>query len=124
MGQRARLAMTLRKLKENHEVSEWINNLAETNYHPFTSKGEIMELLKRKLNEEETMVPMPKKGKIGHNGIPEFMTYDSIMSSTKEKETPTIAPTEAPPKPKKPNPYDPGEGTDTKPKALAEKKKK
>lgn len=124
LGQRARLATTLKKLKENHEISEWVNNLAETNYHPFTSKGEIMELLQRKLNETETMVPMPKKGKIGHNGIPEFMTYDSIMGSTKEKETetPVITPT-TPTKPKI-NPYDPGPGTDTKPKALAEKKKK
>lgn len=126
LGQKARLAMTLRKLKENQEVSEWINNLAETNYHPFTSKGEIMELLQKKLNETETMVPMPKKAKVGHNGVPEFMTYDSIMSSTKEKESPTTKPgTKTPPseKPKPNTPYQPGPGKDPKPKALAEKKK-
>jgi hypothetical protein len=121
LGQRDRLDMTLKKLKENHEISEWVNNLAETNYHPFTSKGEIMELLQRKLNETETMVPMPKKAKIGHNGIPEFMTYDSIMGSTKEKETPTETPVREKPtpteRPKPKTPYDPGPGTDTKPKA-------
>jgi hypothetical protein len=121
LGQRARLAMTLKKLKENHEISEWVNNLAETNYHPFTSKGEIMELLQRKLNETETMTPMPKKAKIGHNGIPEFMTYDSIMGSTKEKETPTETPVREKPtpteRPKPKTPYEPGPGTDTKPKA-------
>jgi hypothetical protein len=80
-----------------------------------------MELLQRKLNEEETMVPMPKKAKIGHNGIPEFMTYDSIMGSTKEKETPTETPVREKPtpteRPKPKTPYEPGPGTDTKPKA-------
>jgi hypothetical protein len=81
LGQRARLAMTLKKLKENYEVSEWVNDLAEKNYHPFTSKGEIMELLVKKLNETETVVPMPKKAKIGHNSVPEFMTYNAIKSS-------------------------------------------
>jgi len=112
LGQRAKLAMTLKKLKENHEISEWVNNLAETNYHPFTSKGEIMELLQRKLNETETMIPMPKKAKKGHkghNGIPEFMTYDSITSTetapTKEpstKPTPTKDPGEKTPPRKDP----------------------
>jgi hypothetical protein len=139
LDQKSKLSMTLKKLKENNEISEWVNNLAETNYHPFTSKGEIMELLKRKLNEQETETPTiappkpterpkPKtpyepgpgtdtKPKAGHNGIPEFMTYDSIMSSTKEKELPTIAPPKPTERPKPKTPYEPGPGTDTKPKA-------
>jgi hypothetical protein len=132
-GQRARLAMTLKKLKENTEVKNWVENIVESNYHPFTSKSEIMELIKTKLNEVETAaIPMPAtKAKKGHNGVPEFMTYDAIMGSSETKKKP--APTETPvrekptptpggkPGPKKPS-YIPGPGPDHKPKALSEKK--
>ncbi len=133
-GQRARLAMTLKKLKENTEVKNWVENIVESNYHPFTSKSEIMELIKTKLNEVETAaIPMPStKAKKGHNGVPEFMTYDAIMGSSETKEKP--APTETPvrekptptpggkPGPKKPS-YIPGPGPDHKPKALLPEKK-
>jgi len=131
LGQRARLAKTLKNLKETKEIRNWVEDIVENNYHPFTSKNEIMELIKTKLNEVETAaIPMPStKAKKGHNGVPEFMTYDSIMSSseTKEKPAPTETPVREKPiptpgeKPKKPS-YIPGPGPDHKPKALSEKK--
>ena len=133
IGQRARMAMTLKKLKENNEVNQWVTNLAETKYHSFTSKNEIMELIKTKLNEVETAsIPMPAtKAKKGHNGVPEFMTYDAIMAAApkeaepdKETETPVRErPTETPDKSPKPgNPFAPKPGPNHAPKALREKK--
>ena len=133
IGQRARMATTLKKLKESEEVNQWVSNLAETKYHSFTSKNEIMELIKTKLNEVETAsIPMPAtKAKKGHNGVPEFMTYDAIMAAApkeKEKETETPVrekPTEKPgTSPKPGNPFSPKPGPNHAPKALAEKKSK
>jgi hypothetical protein len=81
----------------------------------------------------ETYQPMPtNKARKGHNGVPEFMTYDSITAGGTETK-PSTSPNQpevlpdAPPreKPSKPRtPYQPGPGTNPKPKALAEKKKK
>ena len=93
--------------KEGQEVKTWINKLAEEKYHPFTSKNEIMSLIKTKLNEVETAsIPMPKsKPNRGHNGIPEFMSYDAITDSdttTKPVTKPDTKPTT------KPRPFGPG----------------
>jgi hypothetical protein len=107
------------------EVKNWVNNLAENKlYHSFTSKNEIMDLIQTKLNESATMThkfgPSVKKG---HNGVPEFMTYDSITSSgpatAPTKPKPTVKPGQ---KPK--TPYQPGPGPNHKPKALALSEKK
>ena len=113
--------------REGIEVKEWVNNLAENNlYHSFTSKNEIMELIQTKLNESATMThEFGPKVKQGHNGIPEFMTYDSIASSgpttAPTKPKPTVKPGQKPgQKPK--TPYQPGPGPNHKPKALGEKK--
>lgn len=119
-----------KKIEENvSEVEEWVLNLAESKYSEFTSKKDIMNIISEKM---ETFQPMPGKAKKGHNGVPEFMTYDSIKDSgTETKPSPSpnqpdvipdAPPTEKPSKPK--TPYQPGPGTNPKPKALAEKKKK
>jgi hypothetical protein len=112
---------------QKKEVKEWVNNLAESNlYHSFTSKNEIMDLIQTKLNESETLTHKfgPKVNQ-GHNGIPEFMSYDAITSSgpatAPTKPKPTTKPGTNPgTKPK--TPYQPGPGPNPKPKALAEKK--
>lgn len=110
--------------KENTEVKSWLETIAEDNFHSFTSKNEIMELIQTKLNEVE-VGPNVKKG---HNGVPEFMTYDSISNSEVKESSPTTKP--APTKPKvnpgtKPKtPYQPGPGKNPKPKALKEKEEK
>ena len=92
-------------------------------FHSFTSKNEIMELIQSKLTESNTMVQHGPKVKKGHNGIPEFMSYDAIVSAepaTKPK--PTTKPGTKPgEKPK--TPYQPGPGPNPKPKAMYEEKK-
>ncbi len=71
------------------------------------------------------------RAKKGHNGIPEFMTYDSIMSS-QPAPAPTKPDVDTPTKPNTPtrpqedepwDPFEPEIGPDPKPKAIAEKKK-
>ena len=118
------------KIKEsvenNSEITEWVLSLAESKFTKFTSKKDIMGIINEKVME--TSKPMPRKAKIGHNGVPEFMTYDSIVgnnpSTAPSPSQPEVSP-DAPPreKPNKPKtPYQPGPGTNPKPKALAEKK--
>lgn len=112
--------------KESIEIKNWIRNLSENNFHSFTSKGEIMELIQSKTSDVEVGSNVKK----GHNGIPEFMTYDSIVSAAepKEKPSPTKTPTKDPgtkqPPKKDPRktPFQPGPGQNPKPKALKENK--
>ena len=85
-----------------------------------------MELINVKLNESETQ--HGSNVKKGHNGVPEFMTYDSIIATQPAPAKPDVDTPVKPKTPEKPSkpktPYQPGPGTDPKPKALAEKKKK
>ena len=115
--------------KEN-EVESWVLNLAEEKFSNFTKKSEIMEIISSKVKETSTPMPSTKANK-GHNGVPEFMTYDSIMSSsTEEKEKETETPVRERPvrekpteKPKTDDPFSPKPGPNHAPKALAEKKR-
>jgi hypothetical protein len=106
-------------MDESKEINNWVNTLAEESFHSFTSKNEIMELINVKLNESEVHQYGPNV-KTGHNGLPEFMTYDTIVSNN-----PKIAPTKPkvdpgtkPAKPK--TPFQPGPGPNPKPKAMRE----
>ena len=115
-----------KKHKENksQEIEEWVLDLAESKYSHFTSKKDIMGVINEKVGE--TFQPMPKsKARKGHNGVPEFMSYDAIVSSQPAPSKPDVDTPTKPKTPEKPtiDPYAPGEGTDPKPKALAEKKK-
>ena len=98
---------------KDNEVKEWVESLAENNYHSFTSKNEIMEMIQFKLQEAGPNV------NIGHNNVPEFMTYESLSDGDVETK---------PAKPKvtpgtKPKPHNPNQpGPFTKPKPKAEKK--
>ena len=98
---------------KDKEVKEWVESLAENNYHSFTSKNEIMEMIQFKLQEAGPNV------NIGHNNVPEFMTYESLSDGDVETK---------PAKPKvtpgtKPKPHNPNQpGPFTKPKPTAEKK--
>jgi hypothetical protein len=114
--------------KEN-EVESWVLNLAEEKFSNFTKKSEIMEIISSKVKETSTPMPATKARK-GHNGIPEFMSYDAIVSTQPSPspaqpdiDTPTKPGT--PEKPSKPKtPYEPGPGTNPKPKAMGEEKSK
>jgi len=119
------------EVKKSSEVKEWVEKLVENKYHSFTSKNEIMELISVKLNESDTMVQHGPKVKKGHNGVPEFMSYDSIVDAAEPKTAPTTkpAPTKEPGTKPTPNkdprktPFRPGPGPNPKPKALKETKK-
>ncbi len=115
-----------KKHKENksQEIEEWVLDLAESKYSHFTSKKDIMGVINEKVGE--TFQPMPKsKARKGHNGVPEFMSYDAIVSSQPAPSKPDVDTPTKPKTPEKPtiDPYEPGPGTDPKPKALSEKKK-
>lgn len=112
----------LKKDKEKSNIKEWVSSVTSKNFHSFTSKNEIMEMIQVKLQEQE----VGSKVKKGHNGIPEFMSYDVISNTETVDAEPTTKP--APTKPKtnpgiKPKtPYQPGPGKNPKPKALKEDK--
>lgn len=112
----------LKKNKEKSNIKEWVSSVTSKNFHSFTSKNEIMEMIQVKLQEQE----VGSKVKKGHNGIPEFMSYDVISNTETVDAEPTTKP--APTKPKtnpgiKPKtPYQPGPGKNPKPKALKEDK--
>lgn len=112
----------LKNNKEKSNIKEWVSSVTNKNFHSFTSKNEIMEMIQVKLQEQE----VGSKVKKGHNGIPEFMSYDVISNTETIDAEPTTKP--APTKPKtnpgiKPKtPYQPGPGKNPKPKALKEDK--
>ena len=105
--------------KKDKEVKEWVESLAENNYHSFTSKNEIMELINIKLNESEVHQYGPNV-KTGHNGLPEFMTYEAIVGSGPKiaPSKPKVDPGTKPVKPK--TPFQPGPKVNPNPKALGE----
>ena len=75
-----------------------------------------MELIQSKLTESEVMEPQHgSKVKKGHNGVPEFMSYDMITNDGDTKTAPAkpttkpgTKPGTTPSKPK--TPYQPGPG--------------
>lgn len=66
LGQRARLAMTLKGLKEN-EILDLFESMVKEKYHPFTSKYDILKMVNQKLNED-------------NNQLPDFFTWDAIKN--------------------------------------------
>jgi hypothetical protein len=107
------------KPEEGKEIKEWVEKLGENYYHSLTSKNEIMELIQTKLNESETVTPMPAKAKKGHNDVMEFMTYDAAEPTTKPKEPTTKPGTKEPPKTRPSHPgKNPNPGVNPGPKAI------
>ena len=123
------------KKEDVKEIKNWVKGLVENKeFHSFTSKNEIMELIQTKLTESETMThEFGPKVKKGHNGIPEFMTYDAITSAEPKtapsKPAPQTKPGTRPTPTRREDPRktpfkQPGPGTNPKPKAkMAEEKK-
>jgi hypothetical protein len=103
----------LNKKDEKENIKEWVSAVTKKNFHSFTSKNEIMEMIQFKLKEE-----VGTNVKKGHNGIPEFMTYDSIASSAPSiaPSKPKIKPAEKPSRPKR-DPFNPGPKPSPRPKA-------
>jgi hypothetical protein len=114
----------LNKKDEKENIKEWVSTVTKKNFHSFTSKNEIMEMIQFKLKEQE----VGSKVKKGHNGIPEFMTYDAILDTETINTDPLTKPAPTKPKvnpnPKPRTPYSPKPGEKSKPKALKEKQEK
>ena len=123
------------KKEDVKEIKNWVKGLVENKeFHSFTSKNEIMELIQTKLTESETMThQFGPKVKKGHNGIPEFMSYDAIVDAEPKtapsKPAPQTKPGTRPTPTRREDPRktpfkQPGPGTNPKPKAkMAEEKK-
>jgi hypothetical protein len=111
------------KKDEKENIKEWVSTVTKKNFHSFTSKNEIMEMIQFKLKEE-----VGANVKKGHNGIPEFMTYDAISDTDTisaepiTKPAPTKDPKVNPTKPR--TPYSPKPGEKSKPKAMGENSNK
>jgi hypothetical protein len=105
-------------LSENKRLKKWVNKLVENKC--FTSKNEIMTLIRNKLNEQEVAEPETIT-------LPDFLTFDSITSggeaepTTKPGTKPGTKPTTRP-TPK--TPFQPGPGPKHNPKASMEEDKK
>ena len=123
------------KKEDVKEIKNWVKGLVENKeFHSFTSKNEIMELIQTKLTESDTMIQHGPKVKKGHNGIPEFMSYDAIVSAEPKtapsKPAPSTKPGTRPTPTRREDPRktpfkQPGTGPNPKPKAkIAEEKKK
>lgn len=97
-------------------LNEWVDHLVGKNVHPFTSKTEILGLIKSKINEQEAEVAEPEV-----ETLPDFLTYDAIKGAQPAPAEPSTKPTTRPgkpdQKPKKDNPYQPGPGINPRPKA-------
>jgi hypothetical protein len=65
-------------------INEFVNNVVDKKYHTMTTKSEIIEMIKSKMNtivsEDLTEKKLPK--------LPEFMSFDSIVSAGKPEEAP------------------------------------
>lgn len=101
--------------ESNTEMTDWVRSLSESKYSNFTSKSDILSIINEKIGESS--IPMPvSKPKKGHNGVPEFMTYDSIVGGPETAE-PIVKPVTKPVTKPDFDPYEPGPGVNPKPKA-------
>jgi len=109
----------LKKKKENKSINEWVENVAQKHYHPFTTKNDIMEMIMTKLEETEVETNEEVTEK-----LPKFLKYQAIKGSgaaPAPAEPKTKPGTKTPPK-QNPNerpktPYRPGPGINPAPKA-------
>ncbi len=137
----------LKESNDELDMKEWISNLAETNYHSFTSKEEIMELIKTKLNESVKTIPswFSSKEILANNPAPVIAPPKTRPGTTPKRRVPfqpgpgpnprpdalmdmgeqaAPAPVKAPPKvkpgqkPKRRVPFQPGPGPNPRPDAL------
>lgn len=102
-------------------LNEWVNDMVGKNVHPFTSKTEIMGLIKNKLHEQEAEVAEPEV-ETGTE-LPDFLSYESINGGGEAPAPaepitkPTTRPGNPDKAPKRKNPLHPGPGINPAPKA-------
>jgi hypothetical protein len=93
----AAAAMWKNLKRESEEVNNWLNALVETEYHPFTSKKEILDLINLKLNEQAPAIAEPEvKPGIAPEIAPNYEPDEDDSPFFDPFETPGVMPTEAP----------------------------
>jgi hypothetical protein len=65
-------------------INEFVNNVVAKKYHTLTTKSEIIEMVKLKMNKVVSEDLTEKK----LSKLPEFLSFDSIMSAGKPEEAP------------------------------------
>jgi len=98
-------------------LNEWVDHLVGKNVHPFTSKTEILNLIKKKLNEQEAEVAEPEV-----DILPDFLSYEAIQGAgapapAEPITKPRTKPGQPDKTPKRKNPLHPGPGINPAPKA-------
>jgi hypothetical protein len=92
----------IKKKKESKSINEWVDNVAKKHYHPFATKGEIMEMITNQMTEVETEEEVDEQAPA------------PAVPKTRPGEKPGTKPTTTPKK----TPYhNPGPGTEPHPKA-------
>ncbi len=99
---------TLEPVSENKKLKKWVGKIVEEEC--FTSKNEIMNLIKDKINEQEIAEPET-------DILPDFLTFDAIKNSSAPAEPTTKPGTKPGTKPTPKTPYRPGPGINPQPKA-------
>lgn len=83
VGQRARMALNLKNL------NEFVDNAVGSTYHTLVTKGDMVSLIKERINESNFDLSEKKEP-----AIPEFMSFNSIVSAGEkeapEKESPEV----------------------------------
>ena len=106
------------------DINEWVDKVVGKHIHPFTSKGEIMELIDVKLNEQQVTTPGTLSPNIESpsGDLPEWLTYDEIKEAQPATKPITKPTTKPGTKPRPKTPYQPGPGINPNPKASSKKK--
>lgn len=109
----------IKKKKENKSINEWVDDVAQKHYRPFTTKNDIMEMIMTKLDEVEM-----EESEVGVEKLPKFLKYQAIKGSgaapapAEPKTKPGTKPTPKQNPGERPKtPYQPGPGINPSPKA-------
>jgi hypothetical protein len=80
------------------KLNAFVENVVDKKYHSLATKGDIVSLIKERMNEPVTNISEKTKGK-----LPEFMSFDSIVSAAEPQTKPDPkSPETIPSKPSEP----------------------
>jgi hypothetical protein len=80
------------------KLNAFVENVVDKKYHSLATKGDIVSLIKERMNEPVTNISEKTKGR-----LPEFMSFDSIVSAAEPQTKPDPkSPETIPSKPSEP----------------------
>jgi hypothetical protein len=65
------------------KLNAFVENVVDKKYHSLATKGDIVSLIKERMNEPVTNISEKTKGR-----LPEFMSFDSIVSAAEPQTKP------------------------------------